>query len=430
MSGADPHQSPLSRPIAVSEVIESHLEKIQASGVFSAADSLRRLLQFVVHETIAGRGDAVKEYSLGASVLGKGDGFDPKADPIVRVQMRRLREHLAQYYAADGRADSLIIDIPKGRYVPVFRAAAASSARPDTAPLTVGRDKELAALRSAFETADAGRGQMFCLFGEPGIGKTTVVELFLRELSASGVPCTVARGRCSERLAGSEAYLPVLEALESVLQTGEPVHRLLKEVAPAWHAQVATSPDDCAAQPASTEGRVTSQERLKRELVAFLKALAREHPVLVFLDDLHWADASTIDALAYAVPRCRSERILIVGTYRPAELPGTNPTFHRMKLELQAHDICREMPMQLLTRADVEGYLALQFPDHAFPSELAARLHLRTEGNPLFVADLVRFLRDRHVLAQRDAHWIMAGDLAEVERDARLSSQHGPEESR
>ena len=95
MPGADPHQSPLSRPIALSDVIESHLEKIQRSGVFSAADSLRRLLRFVVHETIAGRGGDVKEYSLAVSVLGKGDSFDPKADPIVRVQMRRLREHLA-----------------------------------------------------------------------------------------------------------------------------------------------------------------------------------------------------------------------------------------------------------------------------------------------------------------------------------------------
>jgi hypothetical protein len=71
----------------------------------------------------------------------------------------------------------------------------------------------------------------------------------------------------------------------------------------------------------------------------------------------------------------------------------------------------------LLTRLDVDRYLALQFPDHRFPAELAARLHRRTEGNPLFVADLVRFLRDRSVLARRNDHWVMAGDLREVEHD-------------
>ena len=138
---------------------------------------------------------------------------------------------------------------------------------------------------------------------------------------------------------------------------------------------------------------------------------------MLFLDDLHWADASTVDALAYAVPRCRSHRILIVGTYRPAELLATNQAFLGVKLELQGHDVCREMPMQLLTRLDVDRYLALQFPAHRFPAELAARIHDRTEGNPLFMADLVRFLRDRGVLAERDGHWVMVGELTEVEHD-------------
>jgi tetratricopeptide (TPR) repeat protein len=420
MSGADPHQSPVSRPIALSDVIASHIEKIQRSGVFSTSDSLRRLLRFVVHETMAGRGDEVKEYNLGVSVLGRGDSFDPKADPIVRVQMRRLREHLARYYAGEGQRDPLIIDIPKGRYVAVFRSASANgtaSVVTEAATLTVGHETEMTALRSAFESATAGEGRMFCLFGEPGIGKTTAVEVFLRELETSGVRCTIGRGRCSERLAGSEAYLPVLEALETVLQGGEPLHRLMRDVAPSWYLQLASSTEDPRVQPVPAENRVASQERLKRDLVAFLKALAREHPVLLFFDDLHWADASTVDALAYVAPRCRSQRILIVGTYRPAELLATNQAFLRVKLELQGHDVWREMPMQLLTRLDVDRYLALQFPDHRFPPELAARLHRRTEGNPLFVADLVRFLRDRGVLAQRNDHWVMAGDLKEVEHD-------------
>src|SRR5262245_24640196 len=100
MPGAGQHKSPPARPIALTSVMESHLERILASDLFATADGLRRLLSFVVHETIAGRGEDVKEYSLAVSVLGKADSFDPKADPIVRVQMRRLRERLARYYAA------------------------------------------------------------------------------------------------------------------------------------------------------------------------------------------------------------------------------------------------------------------------------------------------------------------------------------------
>ena len=99
------------------------------------------------------------------------------------------------------------------------------------------------------------------------------MELFLRELPASGVRCYVGRGRCSERLVGSDAYLPVLEALESVLRSGgEPLRRLMMDVAPTWYSQLGPRRRTARAEPVLPENRVASQERLKRELVALLKA--------------------------------------------------------------------------------------------------------------------------------------------------------------
>jgi hypothetical protein len=322
------------------------------------------LLRFVVDETLAGRGDRIKEYSLGVSVLGKADSFDPKADPIVRVQMRRLRERLARYYANQGRNDSLVIDIPKGRYMPAFRPAAGSRDKPrEEEALLVGHHAEIAALRSAFESAAAGEGRLVCLSGEPGIGKTTLVEVFLRHLSTMGVPVYVARGRCSERLVGSDAYLPVLEALEGLVRDGggsESLRGLMMQAAPAWAVQLSPRLDE-APETGRPEDRVASTERLKRELVTFLGNLAHERPLVLFLDDLHWADPSTVDALAYAIPRWSSRRILVVGTFRPAELLTGNQAFLRVKLELQGHGVCRELPMPLLTRPDVDRYLALRF---------------------------------------------------------------------
>ena len=105
---------------------------------------------------------------------------------------------------------------------------------------SVGRQKELAELGRAFESAAAGQGLFLCVTGEPGIGKTTLVEDFLTELAATGRPCALARGRCSERLAGTEAYLPFLEALESLLhgEVGEAAARVMKATAPTWYAQV------------------------------------------------------------------------------------------------------------------------------------------------------------------------------------------------
>jgi RIO-like serine/threonine protein kinase len=105
---------------------------------------------------------------------------------------------------------------------------------------TVGRHKELAELRAGFEAAAAGRGLLLCVAGEPGIGKSTLVEDFLQELAAQGPIASLARGRCSERLAGAEAYLPFLEALDSLLheEAGEQTARVMKVVAPTWYVQL------------------------------------------------------------------------------------------------------------------------------------------------------------------------------------------------
>src|SRR5438105_4072026 len=198
MSGAHPEQPPVARPVRLTSIIAVHLEKVLSSDVFRTADRLRDLLRFTVQETLEGRGGDLKEYSLGTNVLKRGDSFDPKADPIVRTQMRRLREHLGSYYAREGLYDPVVIEIAKGTYVPTFRSAVRDSAavdREDTRAI-VGRERELRALRAAFDDAAAGRGQLVCLSGEPGIGKTVVLDAFLLQLAKSGVFHHVARGRC------------------------------------------------------------------------------------------------------------------------------------------------------------------------------------------------------------------------------------------
>jgi tetratricopeptide (TPR) repeat protein len=96
------------------------LAKILASPQLETSPSLCRFLKFVVEETLAGRGGLLKEYSLGAEVFTRGDAFDPRMDPIVRVQARNLRARLAQYYSGPGADDPILIELPKRTYVPVF----------------------------------------------------------------------------------------------------------------------------------------------------------------------------------------------------------------------------------------------------------------------------------------------------------------------
>jgi predicted ATPase len=252
-----------------------------------------------------------------------------------------------------------------------------------------------------------------CLAGEPGIGKTTLVEEFVNELTATARSCHVARGRCSERLAGTEAYLPFLEALESLLRgaAGDALACLLQAVAPTWYAEIAPSSVASSAAPPPA-ACAPSRERLKRELLAFFQDAARDRPVVLFLDDLHWADAATVDLLSYLGGRCGAMRWLVVLTYRPTGL--VRHPFLEVKGELQGRGVCREIPLGFLSRQDIDSYLTLEFPGHRFPPDLAALVHARTEGNALFMADLLRYLRDRGALAQEPDGWVLTRAIAEI----------------
>jgi predicted ATPase len=183
---ADPR---LARPVEV-ERARAHAQRVLASDTFSKAHSLRRLLAYVVDETLAGRADQLKEYAIGVEVFGRGAAFDPRADTIVRVQARRLRAKLDEYYAAEGYADGVAIHVPTGSYLPRFREAAGDPARlaprspivppgppPGPRPAALraprttllGRDLEVSAILAALA---GGECRVLTLSGPGGSGKT------------------------------------------------------------------------------------------------------------------------------------------------------------------------------------------------------------------------------------------------------------------
>jgi predicted ATPase len=284
----------------------------------------------------------------------------------------------------------------------------------------VGRQLELAALRTACAAAARGHGSLMCVTGEPGLGKTTLVESFVDELAASGTTWNLARGRCSERLAGTEAYLPFLEALDSLLKGdgGASARQALKLLAPTWYVQLAPlAADDPSLARVFAEARESSQERRKRELGVFLHEVSQQRPLVVFLDDVHWADPSSVDLLAYLGSKCSAWRLLLVLTYRPSELLRSQHPFAPVKLELQGRGICREVTLPFLSRDDLDRYLTLAFAEHHFPADLAAVLHARTEGNPLFMVDLLQYLRERGVIVHDHGHWALVRAMPDLQRE-------------
>jgi DNA-binding winged helix-turn-helix (wHTH) protein/tetratricopeptide (TPR) repeat protein len=286
---------------------------------------------------------------------------------------------------------------------------------------SVGREKERAELAAAFESVAAGAGILMCIAGEPGIGKTTLVENFLSHLHACGRRFALAIGRCSQRLAGEEAYLPFLEALDNLLRNdGGGARAILRKVAPSWYTQLfplsESDPSDAALQ---AYAMAITQERVKRELVAFLCEITRQNPLVLFFDDVHWTDPSTVDLLSHLATKFDSTRILVIVTYRPSELLLLKHPFIGVKRELQARGACREIEVELLSPGDVERYIALEFLGNCFPREFTGLIHERTEGNPLFMVDLLRYLRDREVIVKTEGNenWHLARSLPDLSRD-------------
>jgi hypothetical protein len=114
--------------------IRDELNRIVSSAAFRHALRLKSFITFVVEATLAGKSDRIKAYTIAVEALDRGGDFDPQSDPIVRVEAGRLRRALARYYGGAGRDDALVIDLPRGTYVPVFRRAGTQTIAPTAPP--------------------------------------------------------------------------------------------------------------------------------------------------------------------------------------------------------------------------------------------------------------------------------------------------------
>jgi predicted ATPase len=211
---------------------------------------------------------------------------------------------------------------------------------------------------------------------------------------------------------------------ETIIFDAESIAQATKRLAPTWYAEVAPLQSSGSSVEQLQAERAASQERMKREFGALLQEVSERRPIALFFDDLHWSDASTIDLLSFVAGKFDAMRVFIVATYRPTDMLLAGHPFLKLKPDLQARGACREITLDFLSREEVEKYLALEFPENRFPDELSALIHAKTEGNPLFMADLAHYLRDRGVIAKQNGsqdagapRWELAQPLPDLERE-------------
>ena len=267
--------------------------------------------------------------------------------------------------------------------------------------------------------ASAGCGpgrarQCSLLSGEAGIGKTTVVDLFMASLAAQP-EVWVGRGQCVETYGEGEPYLPMLEALG---QLGQSPHRealrsVLQRYAPTWLGHLPALLGDSARERLQQQFSGVTPGRMLRELAEALEALARTTPLVLVLEDLHWSDVSTVNLLTYLAQRRDAARILLLGTYRPADVVVQAHPLRGMLQELRGRGVCDELALELLLPDEVEAYITARLGGEV-TAELAALLYQQTEGNALFLVNLLEHLVEQGVVKQEGAQWTLRSPLRVV----------------
>jgi tetratricopeptide (TPR) repeat protein len=406
-------------PVPAAADVRSQLKRILDHQLFRSSHRLSSFITYVVEKTLTGDAGALKEYAIGVEVFARPSSYSPQDDPVVRIMAGRLRSKLAEYYHTAGPADPILIEIPRGGYATRFRFQRAKEEPAEEGPQrlissrrvrSVGRERELAKLKEAYSSVCAGAGAVVTVSGDAGLGKTTLVEDFLAFVEQAG-SAYVARGRCSERLAQSDPFSALLECVAGLTAsdtTGQ-VAGLLQNAAPSWFSQAVPHTASLDSQASRS-----SHERMRREILAFLERLSQTRTVILFLDDLHWADASTCDLLAYLGGRIDRARVLILGAYRPAVISSKGHPFFAAKAELERRGVSIDIPLSFLALHDVRRFIELEFPNHAFPPDFADVVHARTDGNPLFMVDMLRFLCVRGIVTLSNETWKLEQTLAEV----------------
>jgi predicted ATPase len=353
---------------------------------------------------------------------------------VLRTYVLELRKILGD----DARQPRFIQSLPKRGYRFVAPVTTDSGVEETRAALPhanngvardaviAGRAVELMTLQGHFDALVHGIRQIVFITGETGIGKTALTDAFCRDVERMH-GAVVARGQCVQGLGEREAYYPVMEALAELCAPPheEETRQILARKAPAWLA---------ALDRQAPEVTTLTQEREMSHLCSALETMATGTPLVIVLEDLHWADASTLKLIAALARRRARTRIMLVATV--GTLNGEPVELKRVKHNLRVHGLCAEILLGPLRPAQVEELLRDMLEQDNLPQDLVSFVHESSEGNPLFATTIVRHLQAQRFLVRGErngvAPWearvpirdMQAGVPQELEQMIELEIEH------
>ena len=334
----------------------------------------------------------------------------PEATTLRDLGKYKLRgiaeaENIHQLVAAD-----LPSEFPPLRVEDIAAADAAPPLQQLVRGQLVGRASEMQQLLQHWAHAQQARGQLVLLSGEPGVGKTRLAQGLMAHAQVNGA--TLLRGGCYEYEA-TTPYLPFVEAFrewtrrQSEEQLRVALGAMAPEIAkfaPEIEAKLGALPPNASLSP--------SEERMRLfdNAARFLQGLAAERGLLVFVDDVHWADQGTLSLLHYLLRHLRNDRVLFLVAYREIELDRAHPLASAL-VEWNRERLGTRIALGRLTRADTGALLATLFGVENVSDDLVAALYRETEGNPFFIEEVIKSLieqgeiyRDGDAWRQKETH--------------------------
>lgn len=346
-------------------------------------DVLRQLM--ALRYEAGDRAGAIEEYETFRQRLYAELGVGPMVETIALFEAALRQESL-----------------PQSTETPPLSASLPAPVSPAFSLPFVGREREIQALQARWNEVYRGRGGLTLIVGESGIGKTRLASEFAQTVEARGG--RVLRGATlpSEPV----PYQPIIAALRAAVPMLAAI-----EMDPLWLATVAAilpelvarrAPHGDAHPPLPRLNEERERERLFEALARCLESLARPRPVLLILEDLHWAGAGTLALLEYLARRASQKPLMILATYREEEARPAHPVLG-LRYRLQSETLLTHLSLGRLLMQDVNSLVASQAVQGADVAALTERLYTLSGGNPLFLRELIHNLMQTNILRKDEA---------------------------
>jgi DNA-binding SARP family transcriptional activator/Tfp pilus assembly protein PilF len=397
----------LARLMVLSEALGQYREALQAAQRLLEVDSLREDAHRLVmraNARLGRRNAALEQYQRCREIIARELGAEP------------MEETTGLYQSLlDGRFEIGSMDDTLERMTLPALSPASPGQNPFDANLPemlVGREQEFSFLQTHWQDALADRVKLILVSGEAGVGKTQLVKWFAGHLQHEGIP--ILWGRCYEfeRLL---PYQPIAEALRPALAnlTSPEIQSLpgwvvagLARLIPELMENGVPGPVARAVETgkASQAGPGQEQTQLFHAIAHFLALLASTRPMLLVLEDLHWATGSTFELLHYLIRHLADQPVMVIGTCYPEALSSQHP-LRAWQAQLRQEGLARQLPLSRLPLAAVETWVVQMAGAGEEVRPLARRLYEETEGNPFFVVEMIKALFELGAVSLAGAGW-------------------------